>query len=74
MYLQINMVKYDADREIMNIYENLREFTNSLIPVFTDMLLFVTIRLYSVYFKYLLVYRYSDSLTTNTNEELFSYF
>ncbi len=31
-------------------------------------------RRYSVYFEYLLVYRYSDLLPTNTNEELFGYF
>ncbi len=34
----------------------------------------VTIHLYSVYFEYLLVDRYSNSLSTNTNEELFGYF
>ncbi len=62
MYLQINMVKYDADREITNI---LREFTNSSIKVFHW---YASIRLYSVYFEYVLVYQYSDSLLTNTNE------
>ncbi len=56
------MVKYDADREIKNIYENLQ---NTLIPVFHQ---YATIHLYSVYFEYLLVYRYSDLLPTNTNE------
>ncbi len=41
MYLQINTVKYDADREIMNIYENLQIVWSQF---FTDMLLFVYIR------------------------------
>ncbi len=41
MYLQINMVKYDADREIMNSYENLQTVWSQF---FTDMLLFVYIR------------------------------
>jgi hypothetical protein len=50
---------------------NLREFTNRLIPVFHR---YATICLYSVYFKYLLVYQYSDSLPTNTNKELFGHF
>ncbi len=40
MYLQINMVKYDADWEIMNIYENLQIVRSQF---FTDMLLFVNI-------------------------------
>jgi len=35
------MVKYDADREITNIYENLQK---GLSQFFTDMLLFVYIR------------------------------
>ena len=38
MYLQINMVKYDADWEIMNIYENLQIVWSQF---FTDMLLFI---------------------------------
>jgi len=41
MYLQINMVKYDADQEIMNIYENLQIVWSQF---FTDMLLFVYIQ------------------------------
>ncbi len=41
MYLQINMVKYDADQEIMNIYENLQFVWAQF---FTNMLLFVYIR------------------------------
>ncbi len=53
MYLQINTVKYDADQEIMNIYENLQIVQSHF---FTDMLLFINL----VYFEYLLVYRYSD--------------
>jgi hypothetical protein len=52
-------------------YEYLQEFTNSLIPVFH---LYATICLYLVYFEYLLVYRYSDLLPTNTNKHLFSHF
>jgi hypothetical protein len=68
MYLQINKVKYDADWEIKNIYENLQIVWSQF---FTDMLL---IHLYLVYFKYLLVYRYSDSFPMNTNEHLFGHF
>ncbi len=49
MYLQINKVKYNADREN---YKYLWEYTNSLIPVFHW---YVTNHLYLVYFKYLLV-------------------
>jgi hypothetical protein len=49
----------------MMLTEKLRIFTNGLIPVFHRS---ATIRLYSVYFKYLLVYRYSDLLPSNTNE------
>ncbi len=41
MYLQINTVKYDADREIMNIYENLQIVRSHF---FTDIVLFVNIR------------------------------
>jgi hypothetical protein len=41
MCLQINMVKYDADREIMNIYKNLQIVQSKF---FTDMLLFIYIR------------------------------
>jgi len=37
MYLQINMVKYDADQEIINTYENL-QIVNS--QFFTDKLIF----------------------------------
>ncbi len=40
MYLQINTVKYNADREIKNIYENLQIVWSKF---FTDMLLFVYI-------------------------------
>ncbi len=41
MYLQINTVKYDADREIMKIYKNLQLVRSQ---IFTDMLLFIYIR------------------------------
>jgi hypothetical protein len=56
------MVKDNADREIMNIYENLQIVWSQF---FTDMVLFI---LYLVYFEYLLVYQYLDSLPTNKNE------
>ena len=45
MYLQINMVKYDVDQEITNIYENLQIVQSHF---FTDMLLFVNIRLLQI--------------------------
>ncbi len=38
IYLQINMVKYDADREIMNTYENLQRVWSQF---FTDKLIFI---------------------------------
>ena len=41
MYLKINTVKYDADREIMNIYKNLQTVWSQF---FTDMLLFIYIQ------------------------------
>ncbi len=41
MYLQINTVKYDADREITNTYKNLQIVWSQF---FTDMLLLVYIR------------------------------
>ncbi len=41
MYLQINTEKYDADREIMNTYENLQIVRSQF---FTDKLIFVYIR------------------------------
>ena len=40
MYLQINVVKYDADQEITNIYKNFQIVQSQF---FTDMLLFVNI-------------------------------
>jgi len=62
------MVKYNADQEIMNIYENLQIVRTHFFP---DMLLFINIR-YNL--NILFVYRYSDSLPMNINEELFGYF
>ncbi len=41
MYFQINTIKYDADQEITNIYENLQIVWSQFV---TDMLLFVSIR------------------------------
>ncbi len=41
VYFQINTMKYDADREITNIYENLQIVWSQFV---TDMLLFVSIR------------------------------
>jgi len=40
VYFQINTVKYDADQEITNIYENLQMVWSQFV---TDMLLFVSI-------------------------------
>jgi len=42
VYLQINTVKYDADREITNIYKNLQTVWSLF---FTDMLLFGLLRI-----------------------------
>ncbi len=41
MYLQINTVKYNADQEIMNIYENLQIVWSQFV---TDMQLFIYIQ------------------------------
>ncbi len=38
MYLQINIVKYNADREIMNTYKNLQIVQSQF---FTDKLIFI---------------------------------
>jgi hypothetical protein len=56
------MVKYYADQEITNIYDNLQIVWSQFFYQYA------TIRLYSVYFKYLLVYRYLDLLPTNMNK------
>ncbi len=69
MYLQINTVKYDADQEITNVYENLQIIQSQF---FTDMLLFVYIR--STSNIYWFIYLYLDLLPMNTNEKLFGYF
>ncbi len=57
--------KYDKIRCWLRNYEYLWQFTNSCIPVCHW---YATIHFYLVYFEYLLVYRYSDSLPTNTNK------
>jgi hypothetical protein len=41
MYLQINTIKYDTDREITNTYENLHIIWSQF---FTDKLIFIYIR------------------------------
>jgi hypothetical protein len=41
MYLQINTIKYDTDREITNTYENLQIVRSQF---FTDKLIFIYIR------------------------------
>jgi hypothetical protein len=69
VYLQINTVKYDADQEITNVYENLQIIQSQF---FTDMLLFVYIR--STSNIYWFIYLYLDLLPMNTNEKLFGYF
>ncbi len=45
MYLQINTIKYDTDREITNTYENLQIVRSQL---FTDKLIFVYIQYNSI--------------------------
>ncbi len=57
------MVKYDANWEIMNTYENLQIVWSQF---FTNKVIFGLIRI-SIGF------RYSDLLPMNTNEELFGY-
>ncbi len=57
------MVKYDANREIMNTYENLQIVWSQF---FTNKVIFGLIWI-SIGF------RYSDLLPTNTNEELFGH-
>ncbi len=41
VFLQINTVKYDVDREITNVYENLQILRSHF---FTDIVLFVNIQ------------------------------
>ncbi len=73
MYLQINKVKYDADREIMNIYENLQIVRSQF---FTNMLLFVYIQSASniYWFIGIQIWVHPVLLPMNTNKELFGYF
>jgi hypothetical protein len=49
MYLQINTIKYDTDREITNTYENLQIVRSQF---FTDKLIFVYNK-YSVLLEFL---------------------
>ncbi len=70
MYLQINTVKYDADREIMNIYENLQIVWAQF---FTDKLLFVYIQSTSNIYWLIGIWIHCQWIQTNTYLVTFDY-
>ncbi len=62
VFSQINMVKYDTDREITNIYENL-QIVQTLF--FTDMLLFVNIQSTSNIYWFIGIWICCQQIQTN---------
>ncbi len=66
-YLQINAVKYDADPEIMNIYENLQSH------FLTYMLLFVNIRSTSNIYWFISIRIRCQQIQTNSYSFTFNY-
>jgi len=63
VYFQINTIKYDADREIMNIYENLQIVWSQFV---TDMLLFVSIQCTSNIFWFIGIWIHCQQIQTNS--------
>ena len=63
VFLQINTVKYDVDREITNIYENLQIVRSHF---FTDMLLFVNIRSTSNIYWFIGIWIRCQQIQTNS--------
>ncbi len=70
MYLQINIVKYNADREITNIYENLQLIRSQF---FTDMLLFIYIQSISYIYWFIGIQIHCQRIPTNSYSVTFDY-
>ncbi len=70
MFLQINMVKYDADWEITNIYENLQIVWSQF---FTDILLFIYIRSTSNIYWFISIQIFCEWIQTNSYLVTFDY-
>ncbi len=68
MYFQITTVKYDADREITNIYENLQIVWSQFV---TDMLLLVSIRSTSNIYSFIGIRICCQRIQTNSNSVTF---
>jgi hypothetical protein len=70
VFLQINMVKYDVDREITNIYENLQIVRSHF---FTDIVLFITIRSTSNIYFFIGIRIRCQQIQTNNYSFTFDY-
>ncbi len=70
MFLQINMVKYDVEQEITNIYENLQIVSSNFL---TDMLLFVNIRSTSHIYWFIGIQIHYQQIQTNNYLFTFNY-
>ncbi len=68
--LQINLVKYDADWEIMNTYENLQIVWSQF---FTDMLLFIYIQCASNIYWFIGIQICCQRIQTNSYSVTFNY-
>ncbi len=70
MYLQINMVKYDADRENTNINKNLQIVWSQF---YTDMLLFIYIWSTLNTYWFISIQIHCQQIQTNTYSVTFNY-
>ncbi len=70
MYLQINIVQYNADREITNIYENLQIIRSQF---FTDMLLFIYIQSISYIYWFISIRIHFQRIPINSYSVTFDY-
>jgi hypothetical protein len=70
VFLQINTVKYNTDREIMNIYKNLQIVQTHF---FTDILLFVNIRSTSNIYWFIGIRIRCQQIQTNNYSFTFDY-
>ncbi len=70
MHLQINMIKYDTDREITNIYENLQIIRSQS---FTDMLLFFYIQSTSNIYWFIGIQIRCQQIPTNSCSDTLDY-
>ena len=70
VFLQINTVKYDVDREITNIYENLQIVWSHF---FTDIVLFINIRSTSNIYCFIGIRIRCQRIQTNSYSVTFGY-